>query len=184
MNRAVFLDRDGVLNHNVWNPETSTYESPLSAEQFELLPNVIPALQLLQDAGYLLFVVSNQPNYAKGKASQDTLDGIHRRLETALAEASISISAYYYCLHHPAFTGQCVCRKPSPHFLFKARDSYEVDLRYSWMIGDRATDIECGLAAGTKTVRIRGSMPSKAGEDVSSTDLWSAVKLILCDLGS
>lgn len=184
MNRAVFLDRDGVLNRNVWNPETSAFESPLTAEQFELLPNVIPALRLLQDAGYLLFVVSNQPNYANGKASKDTLDGIHRRLETALTEAGIAITAYYYCFHHPAFTGQCVCRKPSPHFLFEARDSFDLDLRCSWMIGDRTTDIECGIAAGTKTVRISEPTASSAGESVSATDLWSAAKRIACDLGS
>ena len=183
MKRAVFLDRDGVLNRNVWNPETSAYESPLTPEQFELLPKVIPALRLLQDCGYLLFVVSNQPNHAKGKASKDTLDGIHRKLETALSEAGISITAYYYCFHHPEFTVQCICRKPSPHFLFKARDSYKVDLRRSWMIGDRATDIECGLAAGTKTIRISESTASSAGENISATDLWSAVKLIVRDLG-
>src|SRR5579862_2948778 len=108
MNRAVFLDRDGVLNRNVWNSETSAYESPLTAEQFELLPKVIPALQLLNDSGYLLFVVSNQPNYAKSKASMETLDAIHCRLETALAQAGIAMTAYYYCFHHPAFTEQCV----------------------------------------------------------------------------
>src|SRR5271170_5000152 len=183
MNRAVFLDRDGVLNSNVWSPETSAYESPLVPEQFDLLPNVISALQLLMDSGYLLFVVSNQPNYAKRKASKEMLDAIHRRLETALAEAGIAMTAYYYCFHHPAFTGQCVCRKPSPHFLFKARDTFDVDLERSWMIGDRATDIECGLAAGTRTVRIVGSTTFHAGENVSATDLWSAVKLIVCDLG-
>jgi D-glycero-D-manno-heptose 1,7-bisphosphate phosphatase len=183
MNRAVFLDRDGVLNRNVWNPETSAYESPLIPEQFELLPNVIPALQLLKDSEYLLFVVSNQPNFAKGKASKAVLDAIHRRLETALAEAGIAMTAYYYCFHHPAFTGQCVCRKPSPHFLFKARDTFDVDLGRSWMIGDRATDIECGLSAGTKTVRISESTVPNAGGRLFPVDLWSAVKLIVCDLG-
>ena len=183
MNRGVFLDRDGVLNRNVWNPETSAYESPLTAEQFELLPKVIPALQLLNDSGYLLFVVSNQPNYAKSKASIETLDAIHCRLETALAQAGIAMTAYYYCFHHPAFTGQCVCRKPSPHFLLKARDAFDVDLGRSWMIGDRDTDIECGLAAGTRTVRISESAVSRAGEGLSAADLWFAANLIVSDLG-
>jgi D-glycero-D-manno-heptose 1,7-bisphosphate phosphatase len=179
MNRAVFLDRDGVLNRNIWNPETSAYESPLTPEQFVLLPNVISALQLLTDSGYLLFVVSNQPNYAKGKASKEVLNAIHRRLETALAEAGIAMTAYYYCFHHPAFTGQCVCRKPSPHFLFRARDTFDVDLERSWMIGDRATDIECGLAAGTRTMRITELTVSCAGGGLSAVDLWSAANLIL-----
>jgi D-glycero-D-manno-heptose 1,7-bisphosphate phosphatase len=182
MKWAIFLDRDGVLNRNVWNPATSAYESPLTPEQFELLPNVIPALQLLQDAGYLLFLVSNQPNHAKGKASLSTLDAIHGRLETALAEGHISFSACYYCFHHPAFTGPCICRKPSPHFLFKARDVFGVDLGRSWMIGDRQTDIECGRAAGTRTLEISKTVTSKTGSNYVAADLWSAAQLIELDL--
>jgi D-glycero-D-manno-heptose 1,7-bisphosphate phosphatase len=178
MKRAVFLDRDGVLNRNVWNPATSAYESPLTPEQFELLPRVIPALELLRDAGYLLFLVSNQPNYAKGKASMYTLNEIHSRLETELTQAQISFTAFYYCFHHPAFTGRCICRKPSPHFLFKARETFGVDLGYSWMVGDRQTDIECGHAGGTRTLEIGGMPVSKAGADRGAADLWDAAQLI------
>jgi D-glycero-D-manno-heptose 1,7-bisphosphate phosphatase len=176
--RAIFLDRDGVLNRNVWNPATAAWESPLTPEQFELLPKVIPALQLLRDAGYLLFLVSNQPNYAKGKASMRTLDAIHQRLEMALAEEHISFTACYYCFHHPAFTGHCVCRKPSPYFLLEARDTLGLDLEQSWMIGDRQADIDCGRAAGTRTVMI-GKMPAEeAGADRVVSDLWAAAQVI------
>ncbi len=176
--RAVFLDRDGVLNRNVWNPATRAYESPLTPDQFALLPNVIPALQLLRDHGYLLFLISNQPNHAKGKASMQTLDAIHGRLVALLAAGDVSFAAYYYCFHHPAFTGECVCRKPSPYFIFKARDAFGLDLEHCWMVGDRETDIACGRAAGTRTVRI-GEMPA-SGLDVGivASDLWSATQLI------
>src|ERR1700736_2708020 len=79
--RAVFLDRDGVLNENVFNRLTAAWESPLTPDQFRLMPWVSDALAELQSAGYLLFVVSNQPNYAKGKSSLATLSAIHRKLE-------------------------------------------------------------------------------------------------------
>ena len=179
MKRAVFLDRDGVLNRNVWNPATEAYESPLTPEQFELLPGVIPALRLLLSAEYLLFLVSNQPNYAKGKATMSTLKAIHSNLDRLLAEALIPFTAYYYCFHHPAFTGECICRKPSSYFLFRARDNFGVDLAQSWMIGDRATDIQCGRAAGARTVQITDASASNAGADHVAMDLWSAAQMIL-----
>jgi len=179
MRRAVFLDRDGVLNRNVWNPATDQHESPLTPEQFELLPDVLPALKLLCDTGYLLFIVSNQPNYAKGKASMDTLNAIHCRLEAALAEVQISFSAFYYCFHHPEFTGECICRKPSPYFLFEARDSFGIDLTASWMVGDRATDIQCGRAAGTRTIQISDPSVPKTKADYAITGLFSAAQIIL-----
>jgi len=179
MRRAVFLDRDGVLNRNIWNKATQAFESPRTPEQFELLPKVIPALHLLRDKGFLLFLVSNQPNFAKGKASMETLDAIHARLETLLDEARISFAAFYYCFHHPEFTGKCICRKPLPHFLFMAQEQFKLELEHSWMVGDRATDVVCGRAAGTHTIEINCSRATRAGADFIAADLWSAAQLIL-----
>ena len=177
--RAIFLDRDGVLNWNVFNPLTGEYESPLTPEQFVLLPGVISALRLLRASGYWLFLVSNQPNYAKGKTSMDMLNAIHHKLKTILQNEEISFEAFYYCFHHPDFTGECLCRKPSPYFLFKARDTFAVSLADSWMIGDRATDIACGRAAGVRTIRIYdSSVPHVETGDVA-TDLWTAAQFIL-----
>lgn len=181
MNRAVFLDRDGVLNLNIWNPATAAYESPLTPEQLELLPNVIPALKLLRDASFMLFLVSNQPNYAKGKASMSMLDAIHAKLEATLACADIKFTAYYYCFHHPSFTGECICRKPSPYFLFRAYDTFNVDLTQSWMVGDRATDIQCGREAGVRTVGINCAAGPEAQADRIAPDLWSASQIIVSD---
>lgn len=186
--RAVFLDRDGVINPNVWNPATGCYESPLTEEDFSLAPGVPSALRSLQQAGYLLFLVSNQPNYAKGKASLETLTAIHKKLEGALSENSVRFAAFYYCLHHPEalvpeLRGGCICRKPSPHFLFEAQRDFGVDLRRSWMVGDRATDIACGQAAGARTILIGEEYSGYEGPPPGSTapDLPAAAKVILAE---
>ncbi len=189
LRRAVFLDRDGVLNHNIRNPSTGAFEAPLTPAQFQLIPGVTTALAALQEAGFLLFLVSNQPDYAKGKNSLATLEAIHRRLEEALTDARVSFAGFNYCFHHPegvvpAYSGPCRCRKPSPYFLLRARDRFMLDMRQSWMIGDRLTDVECGRAAGVKTILV-GTMASQTGlshtltSDYVADDLVTATKIVL-----
>ena len=156
---AVFLDRDGVLNALVLNPATGKMESPLVPCDLCLLDGVIPALRRLQAAGYPLILVSNQPNYALGKSSLDTLAAIHQRLTTDLSEGGIRLTRVCYCLHHPqgvvdGYSGLCVCRKPSPWFLLRARDDFGYALADSWMIGDQPTDMHCARAAGARSIRI------------------------------
>jgi D-glycero-D-manno-heptose 1,7-bisphosphate phosphatase len=186
-NRAVFLDRDGVINRNVFNPQSGEYESPYRPEDFELVPEVLPAIRRLQEAGFLLFVVSNQPGYAKGKVSLKTLQTIHARLTHAVDAAGIRFSAYNYCYHHPqgivpGYSGACSCRKPSPFFLFKARDEYDVDLSRSWMIGDRATDIECGRAAGVRTIRVKDDHPGSRKADEAIPEFGAETLVEAVDL--
>jgi D-glycero-D-manno-heptose 1,7-bisphosphate phosphatase len=180
--RAVFLDRDGVLNRNVFNRATGEWESPLRAEDFELAEGVLQTLAALREDGYLLFLVSNQPNYAKGKATLKTLEAIHLRLLAVLEEAGIEFAEFYYCLHHPEgvvedYSGPCACRKPSPYFLLKARGEFGIEMNASWMIGDCATDVECGRAAGTRTIRISAT-GCRAEADFCAEDLASAVEII------
>jgi len=156
---AVFLDRDGVINRNVLNPLTQAWESPLSPDQLQLMPGASSAMRALREAGFLLFVVSNQPNAAKAKTSPAMLHAIHDRLLEFLQRDAVEVDAFYYCFHHPhgvvaEFSGPCECRKPSPFFLFQARDQFAVDLESSWMVGDRRSDVECGPAAGVHTIRI------------------------------
>ncbi len=187
--RAVFLDRDGVLNRNVLDPASGEYGAPLRPEQFELVPEAGASLALLQRQGYLLFLISNQPNLAKGKSSLEELEAIHHRLERALEEAGVQFSEFYYCYHHPlgavaGYSGACDCRKPSPFFLFQARDSFGLALDQCWMVGDRATDIECGKRANARTIRIMEDHPATraAGEtkaDFEARDLADAVRCIL-----
>jgi D-glycero-D-manno-heptose 1,7-bisphosphate phosphatase len=173
--RAIFLDRDGVINRNIWNPATSQYESPLSADAFELLPGVLHALVELQSAGFLLFVVSNQPNYAKGKSAIDVPAAIHRKLLSLTAAAGIIFAACYYCFHHPqgsqsSYSGACICRKPSPYFLYQAEEHFGIDLANSWMIGDRESDMQCGRAAGARTIFIEDA--PRIGVEIQAD--WSA----------
>jgi D-glycero-D-manno-heptose 1,7-bisphosphate phosphatase len=189
LERAVFLDRDGVLNRNVFNPRSSEYESPCKPEEFELSPNVLPALCGLQAAGFLLFLVSNQPNYAKGKSTLEELRAVHSRLIAALQTARINFADYYYCFHHPngkvrGYSGVCQCRKPSPYFLLKARDEFGISLTDSWMVGDRPADIECGVAAGVKTIRVVEAHPvtrpaSQIQADYEVRDLTCAAEIII-----
>jgi D-glycero-D-manno-heptose 1,7-bisphosphate phosphatase len=182
--RAVFLDRDGVINCNVWNPASGAYEAPLTADQFELCEGVLPAMRQLYSSGYELFLVSNQPNYAKGKASLEVLDAIHARLTHALNDAEIPFAAFYYCFHHPdgivaTHSGPCVCRKPSPYFLFQAQENFGIDLKQSWMIGDRISDVECGKAAGTRTIFICEGASNDTDADLRACDLLEAASHIL-----
>ncbi len=184
--RAIFLDRDGVLNRNIFNPQSQAFESPLNPADVEILPGVVNALLELQRAGYLLILVSNQPNYAKGKASLETLEAIHNRVVAPLEAAGISLTAVHYCMHHPLgivpeYSGSCVCRKPSPYFLLEDAGTYSLDLTRCWMVGDRDTDIACGRAAGTQTIRIRGNdvRDLGPGPDFEAEDLHSAATIIL-----
>lgn len=189
--RAVFLDRDGVLNRNVFNPRTGEYESPNRPEEFKLSPNIMPALCALQQAGFLLFLVSNQPNYAKGKSTMEELRAVHTCLVVALQTAGVSFADYYYCFHHPhgkvaGYSGPCECRKPSPYFLLKARDQFGISLSDSWMVGDRLTDIECGIAAGLKTIRVEEDHPvtrgaGEAKSDYEVRDFVRAAEIIIND---
>lgn len=185
---AVFLDRDGVLNSLVLNRDSGRYESPLSPEQFQMIDGVLPALWRLQSAGYALILVSNQPNFALGKSSLETLTRIHQELTTELLSAGVHFARFCYCLHHPkgvtpGYSGLCVCRKPSPWFLLRARDELGVSLPHSWMIGDQPTDMQCGRAAGVRTIRIGAAPMAATGQndapEHTAAHLAGAVEIIL-----
>jgi D-glycero-D-manno-heptose 1,7-bisphosphate phosphatase len=181
--RAVFLDRDGVINRNVLNVATGELEAPLTAAEFEVLPCVPEALRRLQAAGYLLFVVSNQPNVAKGKSTLKELRAIDTALRDALDAMRVRMAAVYYCLHHPegivrGYAGPCQCRKPSPYFLRRAAGEFGIDLAQSWMVGDRVTDVECGCAAGARTALV-GAQSMDVPADWRGQDLAAAAEHIL-----
>jgi D-glycero-D-manno-heptose 1,7-bisphosphate phosphatase len=187
--RAVFLDRDGVLNRNIYNPATGAYEAPHHPDDFIQVPGMTEALARLRDAGFRLCLVSNQPDYALGKASLDEIHAIHAMLEAALRESGVTLDAAYYCYHHPrgitpGYSMICQCRKPSPYFLTSARDAFQLDMAQSWMVGDRVTDIECGRAAGVKTIRVAEDHPAakqnpEMAADYFVPDLHGAVDVIV-----
>ena len=188
LTRAVFLDRDGVLNANVLNPATGEWESPHHPDNFRLHTGVPAALRQLQAAEYKLIIVSNQPSYAKGKTSLENIRAIAAKLEEAVMREGVTIDRAYYCLHHPQgvvpeYSFVCQCRKPSPYFLREAARDFGIDLENSWMVGDRATDVFCGQTAGTRTILIRPDHPDAAAEecapDFVADNLSGAAEIIL-----
>src|SRR5438094_5210946 len=118
MTKGVFLDRDGTLNALVFYGDTGEFESPRTPGDFHFLPGIVTALMALQAEGWLLFLVSNQPSYAKGKTSLSNLQAIHSCLEEHLLDHEIRLQSAYYCYHHPngiihEYTGPCECLKPA-----------------------------------------------------------------------
>ena len=160
MNKAIFFDRDGIINELVYNRKTGKYESPHEVKDFKIMPNVINVLKKISRLNYLLFLVSNQPSYAKGKTSLVNIKLIHKKLHGILKKNNIKFKKYYYCYHHPdgiipGYSGICSCRKPSPYFLIQSKKKYDVDLKKSWFIGDQDTDVFCGKSAGVRTILIK-----------------------------
>lgn len=188
MNRAIFLDRDGVLNRLVWNPQTGEYESPHRVEDLELYPWTIHALSRLDPGTYSLFLISNQPSFAKGKTTLENIKAIHAGFHQILIDNAIYFTDYYYCYHHPqgvvpGYSDECPCRKPKPFFLLQAQRQYRIALECSWLIGDRDSDIFCGRAAGVKTILIQEPSSStkrgKSDPDFYAKDLAQAIDIIL-----
>jgi D-glycero-D-manno-heptose 1,7-bisphosphate phosphatase len=183
---AIFLDRDGVLTELVWNERTRERESPHSVADLRLRPGAVAALQTLARSGYELFVVSNQPSYAKGKVGLETLREIARVFERRLAAAGIALRRAYYCFHHPegvvrGYGRRCRCRKPSPYFLRVAARSYDIDLRRSWFVGDRSSDVECGRSAGCRTILItsrRALAKPQPAPDRMAQNVGAAARMI------
>jgi D-glycero-D-manno-heptose 1,7-bisphosphate phosphatase len=187
--RAVFLDRDGVINHNWLNPATQEWESPVNPGDFRLRAGVLETIARLQAAGYRLILVSNQPSAAKGKCSLDDLKAVQDAFALMLAKANIVFSEFNYAYSHPkasvaGMTEPAHERKPSPFFLERAIVRDGLDRSASWMVGDRGTDIECGHRAGVRTIQVKGSEPD--GKDVSDIEpdfradsLAAAVDIIL-----
>src|SRR3989338_5024424 len=100
-NKAIFLDRDGIINDPVLNPTTKEHEAPFDEKDFILIPSVIESLKELQNLNYKLFLVSNQPDYAKGKTTLENLLSVHKKMHLMFTENNIKFCEYYYCYHHP-----------------------------------------------------------------------------------
>ena len=188
MKKAIFFDRDGVINKLVFNPKTNEYESPHELKDLELIPNALESIKKLEDNGYYLFVISNQPSFAKGKTTLEKIKEIHQKLQTQIENYGINIKKYYYCYHHPKgiisqYSGECDCRKPKPFFLNQAKNEYNLDFTKSWMIGDQDSDIECGNNAGVKTIMILNEHSCKkrgySSPNYSVNNLLESVNLIL-----
>jgi histidinol-phosphate phosphatase family protein len=173
MKKAVFLDRDGVINRRAPEGEYIT-----RWEDMEILPRVPEAIALLARAGFFVLGVSNQRCVAKGLVTVNELESIHERLCRTLAAKGATITRIYYCPHENQ--ARCACRKPDPGMLLTAARDYQIDLRSSWMIGDSDVDIQAGKNAHCGTVRIGGvDATSNPQPDLFAEDLFDAARKLL-----
>jgi len=173
MHRAVFLDRDGVIN--VKAPEGQYITR---WEEFHFLPGVADAIARLNEARFSVIVVSNQRGVAKGCMTIAALEEIHRRMIEQLAASNVRIDAIYYCPH--GADARCTCRKPAPGMLLQAAEDHRLDLRNSWIVGDSDSDILAGKNAGCRTVRIvRHDATPEVLSDLTFRSVTDAVTAII-----
>ncbi len=171
MNRAVFLDRDGVINHApVIGGKPS---SPLSLDQMEFLPGVGEGIQALNQAGFRIIVVTNQPDVANGVQTLEGVETMHRKILELFAVDAIKV-----CYHTDE--DGCSCRKPKPGMLLEAADEWDISLEQSYMVGDRWRDVEAGRAAGCTTILVETDYDEPRAEPHAAVkSLLEASNLIL-----
>jgi D-glycero-D-manno-heptose 1,7-bisphosphate phosphatase len=170
LKRAVFLDRDGVLNRTF--VREGVRRPPASLAQLEILPGVPEALNVLRAHGYSLIVVTNQPDVARGISSRGLVEAIHARLRDALL-----LDAVLTCLHDDA--DQCECRKPRPGLLLHAADAFDIELSLSLMVGDSWRDVEAGRRAGCRTFLVDPGREAAAACDFRVGSLAEAASIII-----
>ena len=134
--KAVFLDRDGVINHD---PGDYTR----SVKEFHILPDFLAQAKKWYDRGYILIVITNQGGIAKGLYTKNHVDAMHQFLQGKCIEAGFRIKDFYYCPHHEAFSGKCLCRKPNNLMLRKLIRQWPINLKKSFFIGDSLSDLAC-----------------------------------------
>jgi D-glycero-D-manno-heptose 1,7-bisphosphate phosphatase len=188
---AVFLDRDGVINHLIYHRDVGIVDSPFTIAQFRILPRVPKAIRILNDLGLRVVLVSNQPGTAKKHFDAATLRQFEKKLQTALKSAGAHLDAIYYCLHHPqaslkTMRKRCHCRKPETGMLTRVARDLDLNLRGSYMVGDGLTDIEAGARAGCRTIFVghwkceheNFIHPRSLRPALVAKDLWEAAHLI------
>lgn len=182
LRRAVFLDRDGTINvdkhylHKV--------------EEFEFIPGAPAAIRRLNDAGFLVVVVTNQSGVARGYFSMEAVERLHRHLQGQLEAVGAWVDGFYICPHHPsegqgAYRRDCCCRKGAPGMLLQAASELGIDLKRSFMVGDKVADVEAGRGAGCRPLMVLTGYGRQdrlsaqaAGADVFD-DLAAAVSAIV-----
>ena len=169
--RAVFLDRDGVLNKSIGS------RPPNHKEELTLFPGVPKAVAMLNDAGFLVFVVTYQGGVGLGYMTPQDLEGIHKKLTEEVEKQGGSFTEIMTCTHKPR--AGCSCRKPKPGMLLTLAEKHQVDLKSSFMIGDRDMDIEAGKAANTTTILIESHEKTEQVADYTCPNLLAASNLIL-----
>jgi D,D-heptose 1,7-bisphosphate phosphatase len=178
MRKAVFLDRD--------NTVIADMEFSINRARLRPLPGALEALRRLQEAGYLLIIVTNQSGVARGRFSEERLRGFHEHFLRRFERNGVRLAGIYYCPHYAEgkvakYAIACDCRKPQPGLLLRAARELGVDLKQSWMVGDRPADIGAGQAAGCRTIRVGNTDWAEADPqaDFETPDLARAAEIIL-----
>jgi len=156
VNKAIFLDRDGVINRKLENDYVKNWD------EFCFLPGVFEAIKTIKEKGYLIVVVTNQRGIARGFMTENDLHEIHQKMQNELEKHGAQVDDIFYCPHN--ISDNCDCRKPEPGMLIEAKKKWDIDLDKSYIIGDSESDIEAGKRAG-----VRG---------ILTTDLKQAVELL------
>lgn len=146
MNKAVFLDRDGVINHD---PDDYTY----LLEETTLLPGILDFAKAVVAKGYLIIVITNQGGLDKKRYTPQHVEDIHAFMSAEFEKVGVEISDYFYCPHHNALQ-KCLCRKPDSLMIERAIHKFDIDPSKSYFIGDKWRDVECGAKAGVKGIKI------------------------------
>jgi len=181
MRRAVFLDRDGTINVEK--------DYLHRTEEFRFIPGAPEAISLLNRAGFLVIVVTNQSGIARGYFDEAAVERLHRFMDGELDRQGARVDAYYICPHHPhhgvgEYRRECGCRKPLPGMLLQAADDFGIDLAASFIIGDKIADAEAGLAAGCRPILVmtgygEGGDDSQASGIDRCADILEAVRGII-----
>jgi len=177
---AVFLDRDGTINEDVGYLRDTG--------QLTLIPGAVQAIQILNNCGFKVVVVTNQSGVARGYFREEFIGQIHDHLRAVLQRESAIIDAFYYCPHHPTeglppYRKICSCRKPETGMLIQATHDLHLDLSHSYMVGDKIQDIQAGKKAGVKTILVKTGYGCFIKEediisDYVAQDIFSAAQWI------
>ncbi len=182
--KAVFLDRDGVINEY-----PGDFQYVTNWEEFKFLPKIEPSLKKLIEAGYLIFIISNQAGVSKGLYTQEVLNFITQNMKKELVKHGVNIYKVYYCTHHP--DDNCYCRKPKTGLIDMAitdlgREGKELNIEKSYFIGDSILDIQTGKSAGLKTILVFSGREKPENKDTwmakpdwTAKDLPEAIDFIL-----
>ncbi|NHI92311.1 MAG: D-glycero-beta-D-manno-heptose 1,7-bisphosphate 7-phosphatase [Candidatus Lokiarchaeota archaeon] len=184
INKAIFLDRDGVINKDI--------EYLDDYNKFIFLPKVFDAIRLLNQNGYKVIIITNQSGVARGFFTEEKLNLIHEKMTEDIQKNNARIDSIYYCPHHPDFGSaqykkDCECRKPKIGLILKAKKDFNIDLSHSFFVGDKITDIVTGVNARCKTILISDDSKKSKSEietmnlkvDYITKDLFDAVTWIL-----
>ena len=169
----MFLDRDGVINRKAPEGQYIT-----RWQDFEFLPRVAEAIEVLNRADFSVVIVSNQRCVARGLITTEDLESMHQKMLDQLAALGARIDGVYYCPHDN--DAQCTCRKPAPGMLLQAAGDHSIDLMNSWMVGDSDGDMEAGKKAGCRTLRIlRPGVSPRVTADLTADSLHEAAGKIV-----